>query len=227
VLVSGFGCLKNNVMSRIAIVDDNREQRESMRIKLSLFLKKKESTLQVIDIFPFQTFDEYYSWIESNEICLLIFDERLHESQGDNEPVAYRGNELVTKVRERFKDLPIFTVTAHIDDDELQAKFSEFDYIITRHDFDERYIDIMIRASQRYLTENQKELAEFDDLTKQVAVGSASSSSIERLRALQLKLHIPLSTDLKDREDWLKEYEKQIVLLNEIKGRLEQKLRKN
>lgn len=213
-------------MSKLAIVDDNKEQRETLKIKLTLFLKKRESTLEVIDIFPFKTFDEYYTWIDDNEICALIFDERLHESHDGQEPVGYRGNELVSKIRERFKDLPIFTVTAHIDDEELQAKFGEFDHIITRNEFDEKYVDIIIRASQRFLKENQKELSLFDDLTKRVALGTAVGDDFEKLKALQLKLHIPLSNDLKDREDWLKEYEKQISSLQNIKDMLEGKLNK-
>jgi CheY-like chemotaxis protein len=213
-------------MSVIAIVDDNKEQRETLSIRLSMFLKKKDSKLNVIDIFPFKTYDEYYPWIENNEISVLILDEYMHnESPEGEEPVGYRGNDLVVKIRERYKYLPIFTVTAHVDDDDLQARFSEFEYIIGREAFDEKYIDIIIRAGQRYVTENQRELSMFDDLTRKIATGKGEPDDMEKLKALQLKLHIPLSNDLKDREDWLQEYGKQVGLLEEIKFVLEQKAR--
>lgn len=214
-------------MAKIAIVDDNKEQRETLRIALKLYLKKKESSLEVIDVFPYATYEEYYPWIQDEDICTLIFDERLqNDSEGELGPVDYKGNDLVLKIRERFKDIPIFTVTAHIDDEELQARFNEFDYIISRDNFDEKYVDIIIRSSQRYLQENQKELSEFDDLTRKIAAGEGDNSDIERLKALQLKLHMPLMNDLKDREDWLIEYEKQITSLEEINKVLLAKLKK-
>jgi len=214
-------------MAKIAIVDDNKEQRETLRISLKLYLKKKKSSLEVIDIFPFDTYEKYYPWIQDEEICSLIFDERLqNDSEGDLGPVGYKGNDLVIKIRERFKDIPIFTVSAHIDDEELQARFNEFEYIISRDNFDEKYVDIIIRSSQRYLQENQKELSEFDDLTRKIAAGESDIQDIERLKALQLKLHIPLMNDLKDREDWLVEYEKQITSLEEINKILLAKLKK-
>ncbi len=214
-------------MPKIAIVDDNKEQRETLRISLKLYLKKKESSLEVIDIFPFDTYEKYYPWIQDEEICMLIFDERLqNDSEGELGPVDYRGNELVLKIRERFKDIPIFTVTAHIDDEELQARFNEFEYIISRDNFDEKYVDIILRASQRYLEENQKELSEFDDLTRKIAAGEGDNPDLERLKSLQIKLHIPLMNDLKDREDWLIEYQKQITSLEEINKVLSEKLKK-
>jgi len=214
-------------MSKIAIVDDSKEQRESLRIALMLWLKRKGSTLEVIDIFPFKTYEEYYPWIIEEEVSVLILDERLHNtSEEDLEAVAYRGNDLVIKIRERFKDIPIFTVSAHIGDDELQARFSEFEYIISRDNFDEKYVDILIRSSQRYLIENQKELSEFDDLTKKVAIGQANQNDTEKLKALQLKLNIPFMNDLKDRQDWLEEYDKQISDLEGIKNILLEKTRK-
>jgi DNA-binding NtrC family response regulator len=214
-------------MAKIAIVDDNREQRETLGISLKLYLKKKNSSLKVIDIFPFQSYERYFPWIDQEEICVLILDERLHnDSEGELGPVGYKGNDLVVKIRERYKDLPIFTVTAHIDDEELQARFNEFDYIISRDNFDEKYVDIIIRASQRYLKENQEELSEFDDLTKKIAAGQGNADDIEKLKALQMKLQLPLLGDLKEREDWLKEYENQIESLDLIKRTLEQKLKK-
>jgi DNA-binding NtrC family response regulator len=214
-------------MAKIAIIDDNKEQRETLRIALKLYLKKRKSSLEVIDIFPFQTYDQYYPWIDEQEICVLIFDERLHnDSEGDLEPVGYRGNDLVMKIREHYKDIPIFTVTAHIDDEELQARFNEFDYIITRDSFDDKYVDIIVRASQRYLKENQEELSEFDDLAKKIAAGKGEGVDLEKLKALQVKLQIPLMNDLKDREDWLEEYEKQIQSLESIKETLAKRIKK-
>jgi hypothetical protein len=76
------------------------------------------------------------------------------------------------------------------------------------------------------LEENQKELSQVDDLTRKIASGKGEANDIERLKALQIKLSIPFSFDLKDREEWLIEYEKQITALEELKFKLEKKLNK-
>jgi CheY-like chemotaxis protein len=212
-------------MAKIAIIDDNKEQRETLKIEMRLYLKKRGSALDVIDIFPFASYEEYNPWIIDQEICVLILDERMHnDSEGELGPVGYRGNELVLKIREHFKDIPIFTVTAHIDDEELQARFSEFEYIISRENFDEKYVDIIIRAGQRYLDQNEKELTEFEILTRKIAAGDVDAGDEEKLKALQIKLQMPLMSGLQDRENWLEEYEKQIVSLEQIKHSLQEKL---
>lgn len=212
-------------MAKIAIIDDNKEQRETLKIEMRLYLKKRGSALDVIDIFPFASYEEYNPWIIDQEICVLILDERMHnDSEGELGPVGYRGNELVLKIREHFKDIPIFTVTAHIDDEELQARFSEFEYIISRENFDEKYVDIIIRAGQRYLDQNEKELTEFEILTRKIAAGDVDAGDEEKLKALQIKLQMPLMSGLQDRENWLEEYKKQIVSLEQIKHSLQEKL---
>jgi CheY-like chemotaxis protein len=214
-------------MAKIALVDDSKDQRETYKKLLSLFLKAKESSLEVIDIFPFKEFTDYYSWIIDENIVVLIFDEKLYnDSDVGLEPVNYNGSFLVKKIRERFKDIPIFTLTNFPDDEELQRNFNQFEYILSKNDFAQKHVDIILRASQRYLDENQKQLALFDNLTKKIASGNAEGNDIEVLKALQVKLQIPVGIDLKDREDWLKDYENQIAALELIKKNLESKIKK-
>jgi len=180
----------------------------------------------VIDIFPFSESGQYYEWIISENIVALVIDEKLHnESQEGSSPVDYNGSFLVLKIRERFKDIPIFTLTNFPDDPELERTFNQYEYILSKDNFTEKHVDIILRASQRYLDENQKELSLYNDLTKKIASGKFKADDFEKLKALQLKLHIPLSNDLKDREDWLKEYENQIVALELIKKTLESKIK--
>ncbi len=213
-------------MARIAIVDDSKDQRETYKKLLTLFLKSKNSQLEVIDIFPFKYFDQYYSWIIKEEIAVLIFDEKLYNDSTEGiEPVDYNGSYLVEKIRERFKDIPIFTLTNFPNDEELQKNFHQFEYILSKGDFTDKHVDIILRACQRYLAENQKELSSFDDLTKKIALGKAEEGDVEKLKALQMKLQIPVGVDLKDRENWLKNYEDQIAFLEQIKINLESKFR--
>jgi hypothetical protein len=214
-------------MAKIAIVDDNSDQRGTSKIRLNLFLKQLNSNIEVIDTFPFEKYSDYYGFIDSEEIIALVIDEKLHnDSQEGAAPVDYNGSDLVTYIRERYKYIPVFTLTNFPEDQILQEKVNEYDYIFSKKNFTIKQVEIIQRACQRYLEENQKELSLFNDLTKKIASGEAEGDDIEKLKALQLKLHIPLSSDLKDREDWLKEYENQIAALNDLKAKLEKKLKK-
>ncbi|HBG62239.1 MAG: hypothetical protein A2266_02600 [Bacteroidetes bacterium RIFOXYA12_FULL_40_10] len=211
-------------MAKIALVDDSNDQRDTFKKRLSIFLNKRESTLEVVDTFPFSDISKYFKWIIDEDIIALILDEKLHiESQVGSTPVDYNGSDLVVKIRNIFKDIPIFTLTNYSTDEELLRNFSQFEYILSKDNFTQMHVDIILRACQRYICENQKQLSLFDDITRKIASGYAVDSDFEILKALQIKLQLPISTNLKDKEDWLREYEKQISALEQIKNDLESK----
>lgn len=212
-------------MAKIVIVDDNKDQRETYAIRLKQFIKELNSDIQIIDIFPFEKPSDYYGFIDAENIAATIVDEKLHnDSQPNKLPVEYNGSDLVMFIRERYKYIPFFTLTNYPEDQVLQEKINEYDYIFSKKEFTIKQVEIIQRACQRYLVENLKELSMYDDLTRKIASGKAEGDDIEKLKALQQKLQIPLSTFLKDREEWLNEYEKQIVALGDIKTKLEKKL---
>ena len=219
--------------NKIGIIDDNLDQRVTLRLSLEVYLEDNDSTFEVIDIFPFvtETFEEYFQWINNENIVCLIFDERMNnETENGVGPVPYRGDQLVSIIRERFKDIPIYVITSNKGDDELKAKFSEFEDIIERQEFideGDKYVDRIIRASQRYLDENNVELQNFQKLSEKIASGSYNKEDYDRLLALQTKLHLPLNTTLNDRQEWLDEYEIIISELEKLKSELESKLKKN
>lgn len=220
-------------MSKIGIIDDNHDQRETLRLALETYLEILDSSLEVVDIFPFdtETFDEYFVWIKHEDIICLIFDERMHNETEDGVgPVGYRGNELISIIREKYKDIPVYVITSNKTDEELIAKFSEFEDIILRQEFideGEKYVNRIIRASQRFLDENVDELDEFQELSEKVASGKNTEKDLTRLKAIQTKLHLPLDINLGERKDWLDEYEQRIDELEKLKIELESKLREN
>lgn len=213
------------IINRIAIVDDSDDQRDTYKKRLSLFLIQKGSTLEVIDTYPFTDPLDYFEWIEKENIIALIFDEKLHmESKAGFTPVDYSGSTIVLKIRERKKDIPIFTLTNYPEDAELQQVFNEYEYILSKDNFTDKHVDIILRAYQRYLIENQKELSQFNELSKKIACGNAEGDDLIVLHALQLKLQMPFTNNLKDREDWLQAYEAQIQALKKIKEEIETNL---
>jgi len=216
-------------MSKIAIIDDNADQSETLKTALDEYLSINESDLEVIVQFPFKNTDEYFNFIDKQEICVLLLDEKLNnQSSGENGPVDYRGNQLVTIIRERLKDFPVFSISTFAEDEELKEKFSEFEYIIPRQVFFEegkKYVPIIIRAAQRYLDTNIKELDEFSKLTREIAQGNTETEKIRRLNALQVKLELPF-TGFDDRLNWLDEYENHIKDLETFRKKIEEKMSK-
>ncbi|WP_128547185.1 hypothetical protein [Larkinella soli] len=215
---------------KIAIIDDNKDQRETLQKALKILLSANGSDLDVITVFPFENLELYSKWILDEEICVLIFDEKMHDGREDGQgPVHYKGSDLVDTIRQVFKDIPIFTVTAYANDEELRAKFGHFEQIINRKDFiwfGDRYVNIIIRASQRYLDQNQKEMAEYNSLTKLAALGDIDQKDSERLEALQIKLSLPVINTLKDRGEWIRKYESQIDALNQLLQTVQAKVKK-
>src|ERR1019366_277480 len=119
-------------MPQIAIIDDNLEQSSTLAKVISHYLRKNGSNLTVITQAPFHRLDDYFNFITDNDICVLILDEKLNVLAADqSEPVSYHGNQLITFLRGQLKDFPIFMVSNYINTDELQAKFSLFDYMLT------------------------------------------------------------------------------------------------
>lgn len=214
-------------MSSIAIIDDNVEISETLKLNIKQQLENFNSPFDVITKFPFKDVNDYFEFFTRNNVCVLILDERLNDKSNDlNGPVDYKGNQLVTIIRERLKDFPIFSITTYSDDPDLQSKLSEFEYILPRDKFVEEsgsYVPIIIRAANRFLESNLNELSEFNRLTMDIAGGDTDPKKIQQLHALQLKLELPY-TGFDDRKNWLDKYEVHIAELEKLKTDLQKNI---
>lgn len=216
-------------MPFIAIIDDNAEQGETLMKIMNNYVKKYTDGISVVAQYPFKDIEKYMSFITENDICALILDEKLNDQQTpEGTTVEYQGHQLVSILRARLKNFPIFMVSNYIEAEELQEKESEFEYMLTRTELTEsddgkKIVPIILRAAQRYLDANTKELSEFDVLTREIASGSNDPKQMERLRALQLKLELS-SVGFDDRKAWLDQYSKHIQDLEAIKSELEKRI---
>lgn len=217
-------------MATIAIIDDNPEQSGTILNNLEIAISEFKSDLKAISSLPFKDPNEYFNFIDKNDICVLILDEKLNDQPIDeNGPINYKGSQLVTFLREKLKDFPIYSVTNFVAADELKEKESEFEEVIPRGDFIEhtnKYFSRILRASKNYLNENLDELSEFNDLTIAISGGDKNPELITRLQALQVKLALPFS-GFDERNAWLNEYENQIKSLEKLNEIIKSKLDRN
>jgi hypothetical protein len=185
------------------------------------------STVEVITTLPFKEINNYFSFIEVNAVCVIILDEKLNDQAVDEEgAVSYKGSDLVTALRVQLKNMPIFALTVIPEEHNLLEKFSEYEQIISRDEFynsPDKYVPIFLRAAKNYLRDNQSDLSVFNDLTKNIAGGNEDDETLQKLKALQVKMELPFS-GFEDRNAWLDEYEKQITTLQEINELIKNKL---
>ncbi|HRG18425.1 MAG TPA: hypothetical protein PLP39_05000 [Flavobacterium lutivivi] len=214
-------------MSKILIVDDNSDHSETIKHNLEIFLDEINSKLEVMTILPMKEPSNYFNFFQENEISVLIIDEKLNEKAIDESgPVDYKGSDLVSFLREKLKELPIFCISNYTDVEELKKKYKYYEDIINRKDFIEdtdKFAPKIWRSAQNFFNENLTELNEFNVLAREVSSGDKDPKKMERLNALQSMLEIPFN-GFDDRTKWLNEYENQISKLEELKTKIEDKL---
>jgi hypothetical protein len=216
-------------MANIVIIDDNPEQSGTVKNNLIICLEELNSELDVLATFPFQNTQDYFDYIERNDVCVLILDEKLNDQTFDsNGPVDYKGSQLVKILRERLKDLPIFSISVISTDKELIQQYNQFEEIISRKEFYEnpmKYVPKILRAAKNFLLEKNVAFEEYGILSVKISSGSANEEDITRFKELQLKLDLPL-VGFDDRDTWLNKYEEKINMLEELKNQILKKLGK-
>lgn len=58
---------------KIAVIDDNADQRTTVITNLELGLQDLGSDLEIIGIEPFHEPNDYFNFIQSNDVCLSLF----------------------------------------------------------------------------------------------------------------------------------------------------------
>lgn len=220
-------------MPKIGIIDDRDHHRESLARSIILAISdlEKSDEWSVIDSRPFVNMDDYLSWINTNEISILIVDEKLYEDISNGDRVTYKGSDLVEYLRKSYKDLPIYAVSSFSIDEDLQDKFSSFDDIIPRDQYSknsDQYVERFLRAGKKFLDSNVEKLSELTELSEKIALGNYTEKDIIRANAIQKDLEIPFEAqEVKSRRDWLKKYEAQIKEMNDLQEKIKKFIKKN
>lgn len=221
-------------MSTVAIIDDRKDVRDRLAKRIARHLKEENILWKTISIDPIPNPEDYQKWIVNEKIVFLLVDERLMEEPlSDSTFNSYNGHDLVRIIRQTNKQLPIFMITAHPSDNEIEEMKGEFDDVISRTNFEDanssrQYVKRFIRYTQTYLSNFQKEHERLSKLSELVALEKATKEEIDELKALQVKLEIPLSPFIsKDRTDWLAELDKKTEEVEKLANELNELIQKN
>ena len=216
-------------MPTIGIIDDKKDQRESIQRIIQNDLEARYSEWSCIDTYPFTDREEYVSWIGENDVAVLILDEQLtgeKSSEGTN--VDYDGHDLIQFIRKVHPTLPVFGMTAYgANAEELQNEYKNFEDILEDKDFYKKYsdnIDRFIRSGQRFTQTYHEELNKISKVSKAIAEGKeVSQEEFDEVQAIKERLGFPFNIDgMKNRSTALDLMQKQLGdfenLVGEIKN---------
>lgn len=182
-------------MATILFIDDRAVERNKIQKTAEHFIPDgADWTVNSID--PLAHIEDYPTHIVENDIAVLVVDEKLHEQASETTGIAveYDGHDLVKYLRPRFPELPIFIVTAHAEEDDVQNAATDVEGIITRRDFTKSpqiHTARMIRSGQRFSTAMAHEMSLMASISEKIAIGTATEAEVEQLNAIREKLSLP------------------------------------
>jgi hypothetical protein len=215
----------------VGVIDDRLESRTTLARMLEMNLSKVSEDLTTIDSQPLRELHDYPSWIAENDVVAIVLDERLQEQAEDAEGhVNYDGHQLVDFLRDHALDLPLYVVTAFSGDVELNQRLGQVEGIIDRTAFNGNplaFAQRIARSGLRFFEENQRRFAEMAEAAASVAMGRASEEEVEKLRALQEALRIPLAADeLSEQSRWINDISEQLRKLQNLKVEIQEYMAK-
>lgn len=218
-------------MNTIGLIDEEEEYREETVELIDHICKEKYPDWTIVGIPPFKVKENYIQWIKDYEIKVLLVDENLDIGQiAEGVHVDYKGSSLVEYLREFYKDLPIFAITAVQNiDDKLRDSVDNFNLILVKKElssFPETYVKNFIDHGTSFYTNNKIQLEKLSELSGKAANRTASPEELSEMKGLQLSLSIPFySEDFNTREQHIKETEDDIERLKALREEINQILK--
>jgi DNA-binding NarL/FixJ family response regulator len=193
-----FGFQLNNkelLIMKIGIIDDDSKLAESISVIFNMWFEKSAITsANAIFRLPNVDIDANINWINEEDICVLILDEKL--MLGQNGSVTYAGHELVERIRRRIPDLPIFILTGFSIEESLRNSESSIEYILSKNDFTdnaeerEKWISRIVRAGNSFYSSRQSLLTKLTRLAEKIALGTASDEEVLRIAEIREQIGI-------------------------------------
>lgn len=175
-------------MPTIAILDDRKDDRETISRVVTSTLKKMNQTKDwnVVSDEPPAKERDVIHWLDENDATVLVSDWKLNEGARGQRVVNYEADRLIKEIRAKRPTFPIFVITGF--ENEARVHLKEVENIFSRKDFTrdaENIVPQMIRAGRRRYEEQRDLLTRMDSLARKVAVGGASAKDRTDLKSLQ------------------------------------------
>lgn len=215
-------------MYTIGIIEDNDDYREKLceNLKMSIEDELKIKDVIVLAISPFKEKTRYVSWIQENNISVILTDERLYEVGGKE---YGDGHSVIEYLRPYFPGLRFYIITSYNDDKELLKNQSV--YLINKktfsHGSDEEkkekknILHLILDSARTFYNQSLTEIITLKEISEKIALGTATKDELEKAKQIQSKLELPASAyDNSNRKLWLKEFEEELGKFEELENRI-------
>ncbi|HEX5476187.1 MAG TPA: hypothetical protein VFX12_16125 [Vicinamibacterales bacterium] len=215
-------------MPSIAILDDRKDDRETIgRVVASTLKKLKETdSWSVVSDEPPSKERDVFHWLDENDATVLVTDWKLNEGAKGKRVVTYEADRLIKEIRGKRPTFPIFVITGF--ESEARAHLKDVENIFSRKDFAKNadtVIPQMLRAGLRRYDEQRQLLTRMDSLARSVAGGKASSKQRKELKSLQGYFQAELPT-IVNVDAVLSEFETAKRKAESIRKKVERRIKK-
>jgi hypothetical protein len=208
-------------MPTIAIIDDRRNLRKSLKTALDLELEDINGEWSSIDLAPLKSMNEYPLWIHKKDVAAILLDEKLAEKiEAKKSNIKYFGHDFVDYIRKYYPSLPIYFVTSYATDPELVKRAKDVEYILSREAFSKdskEWVTRILRSTNRFIDSVKDELDTLSELSKKIAIGKAKRFEIKKANAIRLKINCAFLSDVfVKRSKLISDLEKELDKLGSI-----------
>lgn len=215
-------------MPSIAILDDRKDDRETIgRVVASTLKKLKETdSWSVVSDEPPAKERDVFHWLDENDATVLVTDWKLNEGAKGKRVVTYEADRLIKEIRGKRPTFPIFVITGF--ESEARAHLKDVENIFSRKDFAKNadtVIPQMLRAGLRRYDEQRELLTRMDSLARRVAGGKASAKQRNDLKSLQGFFQAELPTVV-NMDAVLSEFESAKRKAESVRKKVERRIKK-
>lgn len=210
----------------LAVLDDRDDTRQTTVNTLKRVLKAADWV--IIEAPLSKTPEEVADWLVKQNVRVLIADQVLNEQKAPGGGVVnYKGSEVTAAVRKRLPDIPIYLLTAHVDDADIPQNLGKIEAVIHRGEFSGQapaWMERMMRAADAFINRDRALLTRLSELSQKSATSKLNAEEAKELGAVQtaLEINVPETS----RAQVLSEVEAELGQLAALQQKVEKLVKK-
>jgi len=211
-------------MKTIGVLDDRQGERETTMSIIARNLN--DPTWKVVEVPLLASPARVVEWLTQEEVNVLVADQVLSDAS-HQQNVTYQGTEVVKEVRRHIPDMPIYMITAHPDNPDVEPNLGRMEEMVTRGQLGKQapfLVPRMMRAGETFERRHRESLGRLSALSQKNATGSLTKPERAELKSLQMALALADTSD--SREHLLPELEKEVKKLADLQARAAKLLNK-
>ena len=185
-------------MRKIGILDDRPGELATTKSIIERNLHDKNWS--VVEVPLLSTPAQVVEWLDHEEVNVLIADQVLSDASRTKN-VNYVGTEVIKAVRQHLPDMPVYMITAHTDNPDVEPNLDRMEALVKRGSLGKDapvLVPRMMRAGETFERRNRESLSRLSSLSQKNATASLTKPEQTELKSLQASLAIADTSDTRD-----------------------------